>query len=410
MAKIRSEIPDHTAVDDSVVRISPMVMTTDRIRRDLAVPDLTDTKQSGVNPVNLVMEKIFSVLKDNPQNPPLVMHRDERIVNVADNFDNLLIPPEAPSRLPQYARYIDEKNIFRTHTSAMIPPVLREVAKGDVHPDDFIVACPGITFRRDVIDARHTDTPHQLDIWRIKKMQKGEQPITGEEPRRVVTTIVQSLTPNPEIRFNPTSHPYTQNGFEVEVKDTDGSWLEIMEAGELNTEVLRRNGVPEPNSYTGFAMGMGLDRLAMYAKRMKDIRNLRSESPQIKRQMNDLEPFVEVSRKPPLKRKVSLVSASAEPETLAETLRDMDPTIFSLISELKVVGATPVDSLNDAIRTRLGANPGVGQINLLLEIDVNPIDHSANDDEANQVVLATYNALNETKVPLPPFKEKSKKN
>lgn len=405
MAPQEEDTSKRSSPDRARGRISAMVMTPDRIRHDLELPDLTDEAQSGVNPVNLVMEKIINALAEDPDSPPIVRRRGERIVTVGDNFDNLLIPPHAPSRLPQYVRYVDTGHLFRTHTSAMMPAVLREVVRG-THPDDFIVACPGITFRRDVIDPRHTDTPHQMDLWRIRKMGSGEKPVAGKELREVINMIVRVFTPSAEIRFNKTSHPYTLNGVEVEVQLTDGSWLELLEAGELNPRVLRQNGVPQPEKYTGWAIGIGLDRLAMYVKKMRDIRYLRAQSSQIRRQMSDLKPFIDISRRPPLKRKVSLVSVYQDTEVLAERLREIDPALFALIGELQIVEKTPIDKLNDSIRTRLGARAGAGQVNYLLEIDVNPVDHSPTDDEANQVVLAVYNGLNETDVPLPPFKKK----
>jgi phenylalanyl-tRNA synthetase alpha chain len=88
-------------------------------------------------------------------------------VPVADNYDRLGYPAEAVTRDARYARYVDAGHMLRSHSSAMIPSALRRLAcqpRGDV-----LLACPGIVYRRDVIDWQHTGAPHQLDLWRITR-------------------------------------------------------------------------------------------------------------------------------------------------------------------------------------------------------------------------------------------------
>src|SRR6185503_9678554 len=99
------------------------------------------------------------------------IHRAHPVVPLADNYDRLHYPSDGAARAARYTRYVSETTVLRTHTTAMIPPLLREVAADP--PGDVVLMCPGLVYRRDQIDRIHTGEPHQMDVWRVARRRLG---------------------------------------------------------------------------------------------------------------------------------------------------------------------------------------------------------------------------------------------
>src|SRR5262249_41157672 len=157
-------------------------------------------------------------------------------------------PEGGAARDARYTRYIDEGRLLRTQTSAMIPPALREIAASP--PRDLLIACPGIVYRRDAIDRRHTGEPHQIDLWRIRT---GD-PLHAADLRRMIDVVVTSLLPGLSARAIPASHPYTVGGLQIDVLDR-GDWIEIGECGLALPALLEQEGL-DPARISGLAMGL----------------------------------------------------------------------------------------------------------------------------------------------------------
>ena len=186
-------------------------------------------------------------------------------------------------------------SMLRSHSSAMIPPALRRLARQP--GDDVLLACPGIVYRRDAIDWQHTGTPHQLDLWRITR-----QAMRSTDMDQMIAVLLGALAPGLPHRQQPRTHPYTLDGRQVDVYH-DGRWVEVWECGLAHPGVLAAAGLP---GRSGLALGMGLDRLLMLAKHIPDIRLLRSGDPRITRQMLDLARYQHVSSMPPITRDLSV--------------------------------------------------------------------------------------------------------
>ena len=112
---------------------------------------------------------------------PVHWRRGERIVTVADNYDNLGFDSADVTSYARYTRYVDDRRMLRSHSSAMIPAALRALAADPAAPGDVLLVCPGIVYRRDSIDRLHTGTPHQLTCggcpgvhrrWRTRTWQR----------------------------------------------------------------------------------------------------------------------------------------------------------------------------------------------------------------------------------------------
>ena len=362
-------------------------LTNEQLEEALAVKDLT-LEESGPNPITLLLGKLSEELSAKFGGFP-ELRRSSPIVTVSQNFDDLLFPDDSISRSPIYTRYIDQKNLLRTHTSSMVPSILAE--KPDV--DDRILVCPGICFRRDVVDKTHTGTPHQVDIWRIKR---GGEKMGREDLVELIETILKIAFPGVQYRLNEVVHPYTLNGVEVEVFYRD-KWLEVLEAGLAHPEVLRNAGL-DPEIYSGLASGFGLDRLAMLAKNIEDIRILRSKDPRIVAQMQNLDPYEEVSKMPPMKRDISVVvDNSLTIEDVTEKIRVViGQDKIDLIEEISVLDDTSYEDLPPIACQRLGAKEG--QKNLLIRIVIRAIDRTLVKDEADIIRDEAYLAVHDSDV------------
>ena len=237
-----------------------------QLRRDLGLRDLSEPAE-GPHAVQILIGQAVEGLC-RAWDCELRWCSGPRIVPVADNYDRLGYPAEAITRDARYTRYVDAGNMLRSHSSAMIPPALRRLARQP--GDDVLLVCPGIVYRRDAIDWQHAGTPHQLDLWRITR-----RAMSSTDMDQMIAILLGALAPGRPHRQQPRTHPYTLDGRQVDVYH-DGRWVEVWECGLAHPSVLTAAGLP---GRSGLALGMGLDRLLMLVKRIPDIRLLRSAIP-----------------------------------------------------------------------------------------------------------------------------------
>lgn len=357
------------------------------IEDSLHIVDLSDPA-NGRHAINLIVESISEMINEIPNYPKPVIYRSSPITSVEENFDLLFFPSDNLSRLPTYTRYINENKLLRTHTTAQIPGILKGIKEKSI--EDLLVMCPGICFRRDVIDRKHVGEPHQMDIWRIKK---GEPKITRQNLLELVEKIVNLIIPGAKFRANEVSHPYTDNGLEIEVL-VNGDWLEIMECGETKKELLASNGL-NPEEYSGLAMGLGLDRLVMIVKQIDDIRLLRSENPKIKEQMLNLDLYKNVSKFPAISQDISIsINSSLTEEDFCEMSRDILGDDINNLEELKILSTTNFEDLPPVAIGRLGIKPG--QKNVLIHLTFRSHEKTLLREEANEMKERIYKALDQT--------------
>jgi phenylalanyl-tRNA synthetase alpha chain len=313
------------------------------------------------------------------------VHRAHPAVPVEHNYDRLHYPAGGAARDARYTRYVSETTVLRTQTSAMIPPLLARVAHDP--PGDLLLACPGLVYRRDEIDRLHTGEPHQMDLWRIVRGRVGVA-----ELREMVDTVLDAMLPGREVRLNPSPHPYTTDGVEIEVRDGDG-WVEVGECGLALPAILAEAGLPA-SEYSGLAMGLGLDRLLMLVKGMDDIRILRSVDPRIAAQMLDLQPYRPVSAQPAVRRDLSVaVAADRTPEELGDRVRQALGERVESLESVQVLSETPYEGLPAQARERIGM--AAGQKNVLVRIVIRDLVRTLTSAEANALRDAVYASLHE---------------
>jgi phenylalanyl-tRNA synthetase alpha chain len=356
-------------------------ISDDQLDRALHVRDLTDSREGEHCMQQLVDDSVDALAASWAADVHL--RRAGRVVSIADNYDALRYPPDGASRDARHTRYVSPATVLRTQMSALVPGALRELA--DRRPDDALVACPGVVYRRDVIDRLHVGEPHQLDLWRATRA-----PLTEADLERMVAIVSAALVPGLTVRTTPTWHPYTLAGREIEVATADG-WVELGECGLAHPELLAASGL---RGYSGLAMGIGMDRAVMLRKGIDDIRALREGDPRIAAQMRDLEPYRPPSPQPPARRDLSLAARPGLDDVeLGERVRDALGVEAAWVEEVAIVSRTPCAQLAPAARARIGIRSN--QENLLVRVVLRHPARSLPKREANALRDRIYAALHE---------------
>lgn len=360
-------------------------LSAEQLARDLTIRDLSDPAE-GPHAVQLVLDRAVHALAD-AWGCEVRWCRGERIVPITDNYDALGYDPSDITRDARYTRYVDEHRMLRSHSSALIPSALRALHRTADPADDVLLVCPGMVYRRDSIDRLHTGTPHQVDLWRIRR---GTPPLGDADLREMVDLILNALLPGAEHRLEPRVHPYTRDGQQADVL-VDGEWIEVGEGGLAHPEVLARAGL-DGGSYSGLALGPGLDRLLMLVKGIPDIRLLRATDPRIAGQMLDLEPYRAVSAMPPIRRDLSVaVDQGDAAEDLGDRIRDALGSDAAKVESVRILSRTPLAALPPAARDRLGAR--ADQDNVLVRVVLRDLERTLTDHDANMLRDRVYGAV-----------------
>jgi phenylalanyl-tRNA synthetase alpha chain len=216
--------------------------------------------RGGLHPVTMAMERaigIFTKLGFDVATGPEV--EDDHY-----NFESLNFPPHHPARAMHDTFYFGDGRLLRTHTS---PVQIRVMEKSD--PPYRIIA-PGKVFRSDS-DQTHTPMFHQVEGLLIGKN------VSMADLKGVLHTFVNAFFERSlAMRFRPSYFPFTEPSAEVDIgwEKGDGSepgWLEILGCGMVHPNVLRGCDV-DSEEYTGYAFGMGVERLAMLRYGVSDLR------------------------------------------------------------------------------------------------------------------------------------------
>jgi phenylalanyl-tRNA synthetase alpha chain len=347
-------------------------------KRDLSDPD------EGIHAVNIVVDQIRRALTKAWSISPEI-HRRLPIVTVAENYDRLYYPGDAPARSERYARYLGHDLMLRTQMTSSIPELLSQIKGEQV---DRVLLCPGMVYRRDCVDRNHVGEPHQLDAWRITDGRR----LGNSDLKDMIACIVETLLPSRSWRIQAAEHHYTTGGLEVEA-EIDGRWLEILECGLIHPRLLVDAGL-EPERWSGLAMGIGLDRMVMLIKGLDDIRLLRSTNAQVARQMDNLSPWQPVSKYQATTRDLSIAMHSgADLEEIGDRLRLALGDEAELIEDVSLLGRHPATSLPQRARERLGLR--LDQENLLLRIILRSIDGEIGREAGNKIYDWVYMALHE---------------
>lgn len=236
----------------------------------LDVTEPRDLPATGAeHPINAVLAQVVDCFTsmgfDVAEGPQIELDRF--------NFELLNLPKNHPARDAQDTFYVDDNIVLRTHTS----PVQARTMLTRKPPIRII--CPGRVFRADEVDATHSPVFHQIEGLVIDK------DVTMGDLRGTLDAFAKRLYGNDiETRFRPSFFPFTEPSAEVDLtcfnchgkgcrvcKGT--GWIEVLGCGMVNPKVLEMCGL-DPTVYSGFAFGIGLERITMLRYGIKDMRLL----------------------------------------------------------------------------------------------------------------------------------------
>jgi len=190
------------------------------------------------------------------------------------NFDQLNVPKDHPSRDMQDTFWFKEKDVsepmvLRTHTS----PVQARYMEAHKENLPIRIIVPGKVFRNEATDATHEAQFYQLEgLYVDKGVHMGHLKGTLEY------FFSKFFSGKTEVRFRPSFFPFVEPGVEVDMRLLEGQsklagkWIEVMGAGMVHPNVLRDSGI-DPEVYSGFAFGMGIDRLGVMKYGVEDVRD-----------------------------------------------------------------------------------------------------------------------------------------
>jgi phenylalanyl-tRNA synthetase alpha chain len=187
------------------------------------------------------------------------------------NFEALNIPENHPAKDEQDTFYVDGGFVLRSQTSSV------QVRTMETHELPIRIIAPGRVFRSDEVDATHSPVFHQLEGLVI------DENITMSDLKGVLNVFAKALLgENTEVRFRPHHFQFTEPSAEMDVscfvcggkgcrtcKQT--GWIELLGCGMVHPRVLEMSGI-DPKKYSGFAFGMGLERIAMQRFNIPDLR------------------------------------------------------------------------------------------------------------------------------------------
>ena len=176
------------------------------------------------------------------------------------NFEALNIPPDHPARDMQDTFYLKNNHLLRTHTS---PVQIRWLEKS---PPPVRIISPGRVYRRDAVDATHSPVFHQVELLAI------DEGLDFSHLRGTVMAFLKAFFGEIPIRFRASYFPFTEPSAEVDVQ-WRGKWLEVMGCGMVDPAVLEGMGI-DPDRWSGFAAGLGVERFCMVRHEIDDIRRL----------------------------------------------------------------------------------------------------------------------------------------
>jgi phenylalanyl-tRNA synthetase alpha chain len=252
---------------------------------DLTLPGRTPAPRGHLHPITRVKDEILDIFRSLG----FAVAWGPEVELEANNFTKLAFPPDHPATDMQDSFWVkveggrpDARVLLRTHTSNV------QVREMSSHRPPMAIVSGGPVYRRDD-DVTHSPMFHQIEGFLV------DQRVSFAELKGVLTAFAERLYgPGTPVRFRPSYFPFVEPGAEVDVgcvfcRPGDGSraacrvckgtgWLEILGCGMIHPEVFEHCGI-DPEAWTGFAFGLGVERVAMLRYGIPDIRLLFENDP-----------------------------------------------------------------------------------------------------------------------------------
>ncbi len=266
---VRDELEKAISEKEEKFKAEEMEAKLAKEKIDITLP-ANKIKRGSKHPLNRIIEEVEDIfvgmgydVVDGPE-----LETDEYC------FERLNLPKGHPARDMQDSFYITPEYLLRTQTSA----VQARVMMANEEKSPIRVICPGKVYRRD------DDATHSHQFAQVEGLVIDENISLADLKGTLEVFMRKMLGENTQLRFRPSYFPFTEPSYEVDVscfkcggkgcnlcKQT--GWIELLGSGMVHPNVLKMNGY-DPEKYTGFAFGTGLDRLAMFKYGITDIRLL----------------------------------------------------------------------------------------------------------------------------------------
>lgn len=266
---VRDELEGAISEKEEKFKAEEMEEKLAKEKIDITLP-ANKIKRGSKHPLNRIIEEVEDIfvgmgydVVDGPE-----LETDEYC------FERLNLPKGHPARDMQDSFYITPEYLLRTQTSA----VQARVMMANEEKSPIRVICPGKVYRRD------DDATHSHQFAQVEGLVIDENISLADLKGTLEVFMKKMLGENTQLRFRPSYFPFTEPSYEVDVscfkcggkgcnlcKQT--GWIELLGSGMVHPNVLKMNGY-DPEKYTGFAFGTGLDRLAMFKYGITDIRLL----------------------------------------------------------------------------------------------------------------------------------------
>ncbi|AZQ10750.1 MULTISPECIES: phenylalanine--tRNA ligase subunit alpha [Shewanella] len=221
---------------------------------DVTLPGRT-LENGGLHPVTRTIERIESFFGELGFT---VKHGPE-IEDDFHNFDALNIPEHHPARADHDTFYFNPKVMLRTQTSGV------QIRTMENEKPPLRIISPGRVYRNDY-DMTHTPMFHQVEGLLV------DEHVNFAELKGILHDFLRNFFEEDlQVRFRPSYFPFTEPSAEVDVMGKNGKWLEVLGCGMVHPNVLRSVGI-DPEKYSGFAFGMGVERLTMLRYGVNDLR------------------------------------------------------------------------------------------------------------------------------------------
>ncbi len=235
---------------------------------DITMP-AKEIKPGKLHPLNTVLDDMINIF----QSMGFDVVDGPEVETDHYNFECLNVPADHPARDMQDTFYLAENLLLRTQTSAA------QIRTMETRKPPIRVICPGRVFRADEVDATHSPVFHQIEGLVV---DKG---VTMCDLKGVLEEFAHEIYgSDTKVKFRPSFFPFTEPSVEVDVTCSEcggkgcrvckgSGWIEILGAGMVHPNVLKSCGI-DPEEYSGFAFGIGLDRLTTTRYKISDIRLL----------------------------------------------------------------------------------------------------------------------------------------
>ncbi len=277
--QVKTALEQAFAARAEVVKNAALSKSLQEERLDVTLPG-RPARRGGLHPATVTLRRMLGILAEMG----FQVYTSRDVETDEMNFQALNFPPHHPAREMQDSFYIeagergDNPLLMRTHTSPGQIRAMREFSGANPeNPPSIRIALPGMCYRYEQITARS-----EVQFYQIEGLAVGENITYGDLKGTLADFARRMFGEHAKVRFRASYFPFTEPSAEMDVECfvcggkgcavcKNSGWLEILGSGMVHPNVLQ-NGGYDPRRYTGFAFGMGPQRMTMLQHRMNDIR------------------------------------------------------------------------------------------------------------------------------------------